>query len=719
MAIAGIDLGTTNSLIALWTDSGPELVANALGDTLTPSAVSIAEDGAVLVGGAAADRLVTHPDRSVASFKRWMGSSAGARLAGRFYRAEELSALVLRALKEDAEARTGGAIGEAVISVPAYFSDPQRKATLDAARLAGITVERLVNEPTAAALAHGLDSVEEGRFLILDLGGGTFDVSLLHKFEGVMVVRASAGDSHLGGDDFRDALVALIARRHGVDPDKLARTDLARLMREAERIKHALSAQNDAAYEIALADETRSGEVARAEFEEAAQPLLRRLRAPIERAVADARVDPQAIDQGVLVGGATRMPMVRALAARLFGRFPLAHPRPDHVVALGAAAQAGLKARHAALADVVMTDVCPFTLGVSVRDPTAPDQRTMSPLIERNAVVPISRSGRYYTVADNQAAIVIEVFQGENHGQQRRLDLFQIGAGSVIMRSFKGIQHVVGVERPQVAFHAAIKHPVRRRQRGRGLLPPHRVVAHEQQHAGGGAQPVGLPLVVAVLPRGIGADCVNNYSPPHPVAPRHLRRQAGQRHERVHEIRIHLAPQPRVHPAHRGAHDQAQVVHPQPFRQQFVLRRDHVAVAVGRKLGPQPVAGLGRMAVPDVVNNYQIMPLRVQKLSRPKQLAAESLRPRAGHKLPAAPGRAVENEHRIGHQPAGVPPRRAQRDVMHPQLRQRFPVVEMKILDHVIARRRRRKSGRAGPDSDCQQQQRNLEKQRLLHGHED
>ena len=414
MAIAGIDLGTTNSLIALWTDSGPELVANALGDTLTPSAVSIAEDGAVLVGRAAADRLVTHPDRSVASFKRWMGSAAGARLAGRFYRAEELSALVLRALKEDAELRTGGAIGEAVISVPAYFSDPQRKATLDAARLAGLAVERLVNEPTAAALAHGLDSVEEGRFLILDLGGGTFDVSLLHKFEGVMEVRASAGDSHLGGDDFRDALVALLARRHGVDPDKLARTDLARLMREAERVKHTLTAQDRAGYEIELADETRSGEVSRAEFEEAAQPLLRRLRAPIERAVADARVDPQAIDQIVLVGGATRMPMARTLVARLFGRFPLAHPRPDHVVALGAAAQAGLKARHAALADVVMTDVCPFTLGVSVRDPSAPDQRTMSPLIERNAVVPISRSGRYYTTADNQAAIVIEVFQGEH-----------------------------------------------------------------------------------------------------------------------------------------------------------------------------------------------------------------------------------------------------------------------------------------------------------------
>jgi molecular chaperone HscC len=414
MTIAGIDLGTTNSLLALWTANGPELVPNALGDTLTPSAVSIADDGAVLVGRAAMDRLVTHPDRSVASFKRWMGSGAGARLAGKFYRAEELSALVLRSLKEDGETSIGGAIEEAIISVPAYFSDPQRKATLDAARLAGLTVQRLVNEPTAAALAHGLESVEEGRFLILDLGGGTFDVSLLHKFEGIMEVRASAGDSALGGNDFRDALVTLIARRHQLDPDALPRDELARLLREAERLKFTLSAQDIGEYDLELAGKARSGVVTRGDFEEAAQPLLRRLRAPIERAVADSRVDPQKIDQIVLVGGATRMPMVRALAARLFGRFPLVHPRPDHIVALGAAVQAGLKARDAALADVVMTDVCPFTLGIAVRDLTAPDNKSMSPLIERNAVVPISRSGRYFTVDENQTAITIEVYQGEN-----------------------------------------------------------------------------------------------------------------------------------------------------------------------------------------------------------------------------------------------------------------------------------------------------------------
>ena len=414
MTIAGIDLGTTNSLIATWTAEGPRLVANALGDTLTPSAVSIADDGAVLVGRPAVDRLVTHPDRSIASFKRWMGSGAGARLAGKVYRAEELSALVLRSLKEDAENEAGSPIRDAVISVPAYFSDPQRKATLDAARLAGLEVERLVNEPTAAALAHGLESVEEGRFLILDLGGGTFDVSLLHKFDGIMEVRASAGDSMLGGNDFRDALVSMIARRDQLDPDALPREELARLLREAERIKFALTTQDHAPYELTLAGKDRAGIVTRAEFEEAAQPLLRRLRAPIERAVADSRVNPHEIDQIVLVGGATRMPMVRALAARLFGRFPLAHPRPDHIIAMGAAVQAGLKARDFALKDVVMTDVCPFTLGIAVRDTTAPEGKAMSPLIERNAVVPISRSGHYFTVDDNQTSINIEVYQGEN-----------------------------------------------------------------------------------------------------------------------------------------------------------------------------------------------------------------------------------------------------------------------------------------------------------------
>ena len=410
MAIAGIDLGTTNSLVAIWTDSGPEMLQNAIGETLTPSAISIADDGVVLVGRAAVDRLITHPDRSVASFKRWMGTATSVRLADKVYRAEDLSALVLRSLREDAEAQLKAPIDEAVISVPAYFSDPQRKATLDAARLAGLRVERLVNEPTAAALAHGLETSGDGCFLILDLGGGTFDVSLLHKYDGVMEVRSSAGDSLLGGNDFRDLIVTMLCRQHGQDPAKLSPAEMARLLREAEQIKHRLTDEVECGYQLGGME----GRLSRAEFEAAAAPLIRRLRAPIERAINDSAIDLATIDQVVLVGGATRMPLVRGLAAKLFGRFPLMHPYPDHVIARGAAVQAGLKARHAALDDVIMTDVCPFTLGTTVIDRHAPEGEAMSPIIERNSIVPISRASRYWTVVENQTQLRIDVLQGEN-----------------------------------------------------------------------------------------------------------------------------------------------------------------------------------------------------------------------------------------------------------------------------------------------------------------
>ena len=414
MAIVGIDLGTTNSLVAAWAPGGPVLLENALGETLTPSAVSISEDGMALVGQAALDRLIAYPERSASAFKRLMGSATNISLAGRNYRAEELSALVLRSLREDAETRLGEAIEEAIISVPAYFNDTQRKATLDAARLAGLEVQRLVNEPTAAALAHGLEAAAEGTFLILDLGGGTFDVSLLHKYEGVMEVRASAGDSMLGGNDFRDAIAALIVRRHGLDAGALSRGETARLTAEAERLKRSLSDAAGIDYAITLAGKPCAGTLSRQEFEDIVSPLEKRLRAPIERAIADARIHPTKIDQIVLVGGATRMPLVRNLAVRLFGRFPLIHPRPDHVIALGAAVQAGLKARHAALEDIIMTDVCPFTLGTQVHDPLMPEGVSFSPIIERNSIVPISRSQHYVTVQDNQTVLRFDVLQGEN-----------------------------------------------------------------------------------------------------------------------------------------------------------------------------------------------------------------------------------------------------------------------------------------------------------------
>lgn len=426
MAIVGIDLGTSNSLVSVWEEGRPRALENALGETLTPSAISIGDAGEVLVGRAAIDRLITHPNRTAASFKRAMGSAVQFTLGNYRWRAEELSALVLKSLRQDAELALGEPITEAVISVPAYFNDIQRKATLDAARLAGLHVERLINEPTAAALAHGLKHQDEGTFLVLDLGGGTFDVSLLHKYDDVMEIRASAGDALLGGDDFRTVIVTELLKRHQLVENDLDGGDKARLFAEAERLKRALTEQSQLEYSFGVTGERFSGLFERLEFEELAQPLLRRMRAPMERALRDARVDAGKIDQVVLVGGAARMPMVRSLAARLFGRFPLLHPQPDHIVGLGAAVQAGLRKREGALEEIIMTDVCPFTLGTSVLDPRAPEGAVLSPIIERNAVVPISRESRYWTASDGQTVVRIDVLQGENMRPSQNIALGMI-----------------------------------------------------------------------------------------------------------------------------------------------------------------------------------------------------------------------------------------------------------------------------------------------------
>jgi molecular chaperone HscC len=417
LALIGIDLGTTNSAVAVWTNAGPQLIANAMGDNLTPSVVGLDDDDAISVGQAARNRLVAHPDRTVASFKRWMGTTRDTRLGrGHLFRPEELSAFVLKSLKADAEAHLGTEVSEAVISVPAYFNDIQRKATLDAARLAGLTAERLVNEPTAAALAYGLQTRKEGLFLVFDLGGGTFDVSLLDSYEGVMEVRATAGDTYLGGDDFTRGLADLLAAQHRFALDDLSPSDLARVVRACEAIKHALSTAPRTDYEIRIGGKVIAGGLDRARFEEAAQPLLRRIRAPLERAIGDSKKVVADIDAVVLVGGATRMPMIRSLVARLFAQLPLGRVDPDTVVALGAAVQAGLKARDAALEDVVMTDVCPFTLGTAVtRNANTRDEAiVVLPIIERNSAVPVSRSQTLTTIRDNQRSISIKVYQGES-----------------------------------------------------------------------------------------------------------------------------------------------------------------------------------------------------------------------------------------------------------------------------------------------------------------
>lgn len=321
--IVGIDLGTTHSLVAAWIDGAPRLIPNALGGMLTPSCVGVDEDGSILVGHAARERLQTHPDRTTALFKRYMGSTRTVRLGDRDFRPEELSALVLRSLKADAEAFLGAPVKEAIITVPAYFSDAQRKATRVAGELAGLTVERLLNEPTAAALAYGLHEAErETQFLVFDLGGGTFDVSILEMFEGVMEVRASAGDNMLGGEDFT-SLIADLAFANGI-PDE-ARNDalfMQRLLARAETAKRDIGANGSASFETSYGKHTATVSLDQAALEKLAQPLLNRLWRPIERALRDARIRAADLDNVVLAGGATRMPIIRALATRMFGRFP-------------------------------------------------------------------------------------------------------------------------------------------------------------------------------------------------------------------------------------------------------------------------------------------------------------------------------------------------------------------------------------------------------------
>ncbi len=309
--IIGIDLGTTHSLVSVWQDGRVNLIPNVLGTYLTPSCVGLDEDGTILVGKAAQNRLQTHPNKTAALFKRFMGNSKPFSLGGQEYRPEELSSLVLRALKEDAETFLGHRVEEAIITVPAYFSDSQRKATKVAGRLAGLKVDRILSEPTAAALAYGLhEAPDESTFLVFDLGGGTFDVSIIEKFEGVMEVRATAGDNFLGGEDFTALIVEHFYEQSGVPSE--AQQDAAfvqQLVALAEALKLSLSNEQEQALTAVWQQESYSIELTADSFIELSQGLLARLRAPVERALRDARIRVADIDDVVLAGGASRMPM--------------------------------------------------------------------------------------------------------------------------------------------------------------------------------------------------------------------------------------------------------------------------------------------------------------------------------------------------------------------------------------------------------------------------
>jgi molecular chaperone HscC len=418
--IVGIDLGTTNSAAAVWRDGAPELVPNALGDLLTPSAVAIGDDGSILIGLAARERMVTDPGSARALFKRTIGSQAKFTLGKRDYSSEELSSLVLRSLKNDVEVRTGESVRKAVITVPAYFNDKQRKATRRAGELAGLTVERLINEPTAAALAYGIHELDEEKpFLVFDLGGGTFDVSIVEIFDGVIEVRSSAGNNRLGGEDFNQVLVNMALQKLETrDWKSVMNPRLQATLRDAaERARRRLSEADETILGFVWDGNAYELPVTGAEFEERAAPLIEKLREPVVRALRDGGVRVEDLSEIVMVGGATRMPIVRRAATRMFGRFPAMRVHPDHAVALGAAIQGALKEKNAALKEIRLTDVCPFTLGVDSAERLAGGglrAGLFAPIIERNTVVPASRVESFSTVQDGQRLVEVGIYQGES-----------------------------------------------------------------------------------------------------------------------------------------------------------------------------------------------------------------------------------------------------------------------------------------------------------------
>lgn len=415
MAILGIDLGTTNSLAAVWRNGRSELIPNAAGGYLTPSVVSVDEDGSVLVGQAAKDRLISHPERTAACFKRYMGTQKVFQLGKQSFRPEELSALVLRRLREDAECYLGEPVTEAVISVPAYFAEAQRSATKRAGALAGLTVERLVNEPSAAAVsAHISEGDEDKVCLVFDLGGGTLDVSLVERFENVVSVTAVSGDNRLGGSDFDRAIAKGFCEETGIDFDHLDSGRREMLIRQAETCKMALTTQPLVVMSVDDGTIHASLPMNNEWLIRKCSRLFQRMAAPVQKVFRDASISIAELDELVMVGGSSHMPSVRQYIAQLLGREPAANSRPDTAIALGAGICAGMKARAADLRELVLTDVCPFTLGVGTYNENEPNRDRMSPLIERNSVLPTSKEGIYSTIRDGQTRIDLKIYQGEN-----------------------------------------------------------------------------------------------------------------------------------------------------------------------------------------------------------------------------------------------------------------------------------------------------------------
>ena len=426
----GIDLGTTNSVVSVLEGGEPTVIANAEGSRTTPSVVAFAKDGEVLVGEVAKRQAITNPDRTIRSVKREMGTNWSIDIDGKDYNAQEVSARTLMKLKRDAEAYLGDTVTEAVITVPAYFDDAQRTATQEAGKVAGLEVLRIINEPTAAALAYGLEKGDEDQtILVFDLGGGTFDVSVLEIGDGVFEVKSTSGDTSLGGDDWDERIITWLVESftndHGVD---LSKDNMAmqRLKEAAEKAKIELSSSQSTQINLPFVTATDAGPLhmdyalSRSKFQELTSDLLERCRKPFEQAIKDAGLSMSEIEHVILVGGSTRMPAVTELVQTMTGKEPNKSVNPDEVVAVGAAVQAGVL--RGEVKDILLLDVTPLSLGIETKG------GVMTKMIERNTTIPTRRTEVYTTAEDNQPSVEIHVLQGEREMSQfnKTLGKFQL-----------------------------------------------------------------------------------------------------------------------------------------------------------------------------------------------------------------------------------------------------------------------------------------------------
>ena len=443
--IVGIDLGTTNSLIAYYSEDGAKIIPNRLGKNYTPSVVSMDEEGQVYIGETAKERLALYPETSAKVFKRDMGSEKKFSLGtthefkdgaeyekNREYSAMELSALVLRSLKEDAMAYLGEEVTKAIISVPAYFDEARRKATKMAGEMAGFEVERIISEPTAAAVAYGLYQQEkkDAKFLVFDLGGGTFDVSIIEMFGDVLEVHAVAGDNFLGGEDFTEVIINMFFEEYKeLVRDEMDDKTLKHIYNQAEKCKIALGMEPYSLMKCKINEDVYEFKLDAKKYEMMCGDLFDRIREPVKRSLNDSGIKVSDIDKVVLVGGATKLAMIRRFVSRLFRKMPDTSINPDETVAIGAAIQGAMKERNEGVKELILTDVCPFTLGTEVvvdREDGSKESGHFCPIIERNTIIPASCTQRLYTVRDNQTKVNVNVLQGESRFASNNLEIGEL-----------------------------------------------------------------------------------------------------------------------------------------------------------------------------------------------------------------------------------------------------------------------------------------------------